>query len=187
MIGDIHELVARHGYRVLGDPNHMGWLLDCNVKCLRSYMDDVTDGVQSDVEDHVCPTCEVSFPSILALRMHRQAAHQYRNGTTQCVLTNQCPICRAVCKTKEVACNHLRNAITRRRCPKAGAREKRTYMNENQLLELTGVKCPVCAEYVTNHDRIQEHMTQHILANVGDDVAQTLKVCRPPPWAASTP
>ncbi len=70
------------------------------------------------------PVINVSSPSAQALRMHHKSAHKFRNGTTPCVLTNQCPICRAVCKTKEVAWNHVRMPLLKVRALK-NEREKR--------------------------------------------------------------
>ena len=165
---NVVDCVRMYGPQILADPTYMEWLLKVDVSIVRSFEDiesptgaeeamvDVAgDGFPCGFLLHTGEACPRVFDKKQALWMHQRSSHLVRNSYTRCVLTNECPMCRALCKTVESAQGHVSRTIKYRRCADPVKRLKcARFMGENVLEELTSVECKVCKETVTGHDTI---------------------------------
>ena len=96
------------------------------------------------------------FPSYKAYQAHLQKYHGIESDNAKInkhVITNQCPACREIFKSRIVAKNHLVRSIERERCVTGLTRENHEIKAPDNLI------CPICLMEDDKHlDSLQTHI-----------------------------
>ena len=98
--------------------------------------------------------CEGRFESFKALATHVLRHHRQMEVVSRSVITNQCPVCLAICWNRKAAHRHLLSSLRRGSC-----RDRSRYLGQVHIP--LSLRCPVCSAEPGNWSELQQHIAEH--------------------------
>ena len=105
--------------------------------------------------------CAYVARSTTALAAHKHRAHQVRITARQIVVCNQCPWCRRVFASVEIARRHAQARVRKGVCPRGGGGAAGMLAD---LRPRSCLQCPVCLHEAESLETLQTHVVTHVPA-----------------------
>ena len=105
--------------------------------------------------------CGYTAQSTTALSTHRHRLHGVRITARQIVVCNQCPWCRRIFASVEIAKRHAHARVKKGHCPRQGGNAAGMV---EQLRPPPTFRCPVCPHEAVDLETLQTHVVGHVPA-----------------------
>lgn len=119
------------------------------------------DGLVCGFVDGDGAVCAYVARSTTALAAHRHRAHQVRIAARQIVVCNQCPWCRRIFASVEIAKRHAHARVKKGVCPRGGGGAAGLLA---ELCPPSSLQCPICQHEAESLEALQTHVVTHVPA-----------------------
>ena len=99
--------------------------------------------------------CEARFESFKALATHVLPHHRQMELVSRSVITNQCPVCLAVCGDRKAAHRHLLSSLRRGSC-----RDRSRFLGQVHIP--LSLRCPISSAEFGNWSELRQHIAEHL-------------------------